>query len=127
MEDYEDILIEARAKIIWGQPPESVRKFLLEEGVPAADVDTMFAPIMEQRRQDSLNGMGLGLLLALGGFGGAIGPLFFASRISLSGMAVLICLGFYGCYKMIDQFANWHLARRQLSEMDKRAVSWRDY
>jgi hypothetical protein len=37
--NHEDLMVEARARVIWGESPLSVRCFLTSNGMSAADAD----------------------------------------------------------------------------------------
>jgi len=45
---------------------------LEEEGIPAGEIDETLEPYLEERRQDSIQGMGLGAMMTVGGFGGPV-------------------------------------------------------
>ena len=45
----EQVLIDARARIIWGDPPAEVRDFLMENSIPAAEADAQIKTFVRER------------------------------------------------------------------------------
>jgi hypothetical protein len=99
----EPIAVEARAKIIWGEPPAKVFVYLQEKGVGDKDAQTLLAELLRERastiRHDGMKKIWVGsLLLAL-----PIGYYFIALAmgvIYLKLFAGLLVAGAFGLWRL---------------------------
>ena len=48
----DNIITEARARIIWGEEPDSVRAFLISNGMPATDADAALKNFAHERNAE---------------------------------------------------------------------------
>ena len=48
----DDLIVEARARIIWGDEPSSVRSFLTSNGMAAAEADAKIKELMLERNAE---------------------------------------------------------------------------
>ena len=48
----EDLIIQARARIIWGEASSSVRAFLTSNGIPASEADSVIDEMMAERNRE---------------------------------------------------------------------------
>lgn len=65
----DELMTEARARIVWGEPSADVRAFLLSNGVAPSDADAKLRVMVRERNQE-LRGIGLrNLLIGLVIFG----------------------------------------------------------
>jgi len=67
----DELIVEARAKIIWGEEPVSVRNFLISNGMSAEDADAKIAEFTHERNAE-IRGRGIkniliGAALIVGG------------------------------------------------------------
>jgi hypothetical protein len=111
----DDLISEARAKIIWGDPSSSVRNFLTANGISDIDADAVVKKINAERnseiRTNGIKKTFLGAALVVGA-----GLFFYLSlkHVDLdqmtnrgaqgfTAMAIVIAIGgFYGLWKLID-------------------------
>jgi uncharacterized protein YjeT (DUF2065 family) len=108
--------IEARANIIWGEPPADVREFLISEGIPAAVAEEKIAEFVQERSQE-LRSVGRGHVLvgavltaAAGGVLGWIGTMMFPhgravftgvnTRGFTESLVVLVAIAIYGLWRL---------------------------
>jgi len=121
----ENLVVQARAKITWGEPPSSVRAFLTSNGVGGVEADQIVAELAAVRsaeiRKKGIKQICVGAALLL-----TASVFFYFSfrRLSLNqldatgsrafvGTSITIALGgFYGVFKLIDGII--HLFRPQL-------------
>jgi len=54
----DELIVEARAKIIWGEEPLSVRAYLTSNGMSAADADAKIAELTHERNAE-IRGLGI--------------------------------------------------------------------
>ena len=103
------ILTNARAKITWGDSAASVRDYLIDHGVSAAEADAMIKQLVRERNAD-IRAIGIRRILI-----GA--PLIFISilfiwylindeqtiyhRTTYRGVGLFVLLGLYGLWKLI--------------------------
>jgi hypothetical protein len=101
----EEAKIEARAKIIWGEPPEKVLAFLQENGLGDKDAFSLLSELKKERagniRSSGVKKITIGALLVPIPL---IAYLFFmwAEVISLKIMAVTGLVGVVGAWKVIE-------------------------
>ena len=111
----DDLISEARAKIIWGEPPHSVRTFLISSGVPEFEADAKIEEFQAERNAE-IRSVGIRKAIVGGALVVGAGILLYLSlkdadfdRMSVrSGRGlVTICLilaigGCYGLSRLID-------------------------
>ena len=100
------IAVEARARIIWGEPASSVRAYLISNGVPNLEADAKVMEFQSERtrelRRMALRNMLIGIVLT----SAATGTLYLSMPIAsgASGMikvlAVALLAGLYGLSKL---------------------------
>lgn len=103
----DNLISEARAKIIWGDSPESVRAFLVVGGMPEDEADEWIDQFKSERyaeiRAGALKKTVIGGVLVLG-----VGILFLAALQSpvtsgaIKGLVVAGAVGLYGIWQLID-------------------------
>lgn len=109
--DNETLIIEARAKIIWGEPAESVRDYLTSNGMPGPEADEQIKAFNRERNRE-IRKMGIkntliGAVLT-GGSGTLICLLLAKSEIPHSstsagrGLGVLMLGAGYGLWKLVN-------------------------
>jgi hypothetical protein len=110
--EYDQRITEARARIIWGEAPSSVRAFLISSGVPDAVADAKIKEFNIDRNRE-IRGIGLRRILiglALLGGSGITFYLFIEGRHSHgwhgsrygSGLAGAVLAGIYGFWKLVN-------------------------
>ena len=107
----DDLIVEARARIIWGDEPSSVRYFLTSNGMPATDADAKLRDLTRERnaeiRRLGVRDVLIGVVL-LGGAGVFFYSLFRSSHMpSVSvragkGYGALVILAIYGLWRLIN-------------------------
>jgi hypothetical protein len=107
----DDLIVEARARIIWGDEPSSVRYFLTSNGVSAADADAKLRELVLERnaeiRRLGVRDVLIGVAL-LGGAGIFFYSLFRSSHMpgvnvrAGKGYGILVLLAFYGLWRLIN-------------------------
>ncbi len=107
----DELIVEARARITWGDDPSSVRYFLISNGMSVADADAKVKQFSLERNAE-LKGLGIRNILigaALTGGAGIFFYLLFArSHIprvnvrSAKGYGFLVLLAFYGLWKVVN-------------------------
>jgi len=118
----DDLIVEARAQIIWGEPSSSVHFFLTSNGMSAADADAKIKEFNAERnteiRKTGLKNTFIGAVLA----GGAGLLLYMSLEHSSSimsyrsarGIAVIVLAGLYGIWKLVNGLI--YLVRPQSEE-----------
>ena len=95
---------EAYAKILWGDPPGEVVKFLMRQGISAADAQALVDPWFQERartiRRNGMLKVILGVLMLCAPVVFLIVSLM-AGRLLLMPFAVTIMVGFWGVYQII--------------------------
>jgi hypothetical protein len=105
-----DILTEARARIIWGDEPESVREFLISKGVSASSADDKIRELSAERYSEIRK---IGIWNTLSGValvGGAAALIYFSFKYPYfdiafhhgRGFAGVVIAGFYGLWKLVN-------------------------
>ena len=103
-------LSEARAKIIWGEPPSAVRDYLLQKGLSPAEADAKVGEFVRERNAEirlcAIQKILLGVVLLLFA-GGCAYFLCTVRRLSalMSGgkdFGMILLAGFYGLWKLVD-------------------------
>ncbi len=107
----DDLSVEARARIIWGDEPSSVRYFLTSNGMSAADADAKLRELILERnaeiRRLGVRDVLIGVAL-LGGAGIFFYSLFRSSHMpnvsvrAGKGYGVLVILAFDGLWRLIN-------------------------
>jgi len=107
--DVNQLFTEARAKIIWGEPPLAVRVFLTSNGVPRTVAEAKVKEFVGERNME-LRSIGMrdvfigAVLLGVAGFIAFI--VFRASLGSSSGIAKVLVLAalaaLYGLWKLVN-------------------------
>jgi hypothetical protein len=114
VEKVDNILTEARARIIWGESCESVLDFLTTNGFSADDARAHVGRFHAERTAE-VRKIALRNVLVGGGLSGAMVLMFFlvfkhpdnlgthvAGHIAGKGIAVFVVGGVYGFWKLID-------------------------
>lgn len=107
----DELIVEARARITWGDDPSSVRYFLTSNGMSVADAEAKMKEFSLERSAE-IRGLGIRNILigaALTGGAGIFFYLLFArSHIprvnvrSAKGYGFLFLLAFYGLWKLVN-------------------------
>lgn len=104
------ITAQARAKLIWGEPPQAVHEFLVSHGISDGDADAKIAEFSAERAADirriGVNKIFIGGLLT----GASVVFFYFGYRDgafhtdyrSARGQALIAVAGIYGSWKLID-------------------------
>jgi hypothetical protein len=110
--EYDQRITEARARIIWGEAPSSVRAFLISNGVPDTVADAKIKEFNIERNRE-IRGIGLRrILIGLALLGGA-GITFYLSfggwhghgwhgHVNGRELAVAVIAGIYGFWKLVN-------------------------
>ena len=106
----DDLMVEARARIIWGDEPLSVRYYLTSNGMSAADADAQIKQFTLERnaeiRKLGIKNVLIGVAL-IGAAGIFFYPLYASSHIpsvsvrSGKGYGVLFGAALYGLWKLV--------------------------
>ena len=104
------ILSEARARIIWGEPPSSVRDYLVSHGLSSAEAGAKIKEFNAERnatiRKVGLKNtiVGAALVLVTGGICYIClrDPKFSGNYFALRNIATIVLVGLYGCWKLIN-------------------------
>jgi len=125
------VLVDARARIIWGESPQSVRDFLVSNGLPADVADTKLLEFQLERNRE-LRRIGLRNVLIGGVLTAAAGV---ALGLSLRGasatsgivraLAVVLLAGLYGLWKFIKGIV--YLLRPQSEHKSIPAIEQSDH
>lgn len=101
---------QARAKLIWGEPADTVRTYLISNGLSDAEADLKIAEFSAERNTD-IQKIGIKKIV-IGGALSCIAVFYFISICisghagtnyrSAKGMAIITLAGFYGMWKLID-------------------------
>jgi hypothetical protein len=103
-------LSEARAKIIWGEPPAAVRDYLLQKGLSPEAADAKVREFVRERNAEirlcAVQKILLGSALLIFA-GSCICFLSTAKRVSAStsggkAFGTILLAGFYGLWKLVD-------------------------
>jgi hypothetical protein len=100
--DPTQVAHEARAKILWGDPPQEVLKFLLINNVPRGEATEIIRELTHERvvqmRKNGLIKIFSGILMVCVPIGGWFGGM---AMLSIKLFAVMIMLGLWGAYRII--------------------------
>jgi len=104
------LIVEARARIIWGDAPSSVRYFLTSNGMSAADADAKIKEFTLERNAE-IRRLGVkNILIGVGLIGAGVVSFYFlfgSSHIpslsvrSAKGYGVMVLLAFCGVWKLV--------------------------
>jgi hypothetical protein len=102
----DNVLIEARARIIWGDSAASVRDYLVSNGISGSEAEARLAEFCLERNQElrrvGFRNLLVGILLT--GTAGAVLwislPHSRATSGAVKGLAVVLMAGCYGLWKM---------------------------
>jgi len=101
------VMSEARARVIWGEPPSSVRDFLIGNGVSQPLADAKLKEFELERSQE-LRRIGLRNVLTGVVLTGAAGVTLYmgfrnasATTGIISALAVVLLAGVYGMWKVV--------------------------
>lgn len=107
----DDLMVEARARIVWGDEPSSVRNFLISNGMSAMDADAKLRDLIRERNEeirrlgvrDVLIGIALlgsaGIFFSLFKFSQTPHMMFRTRGYGAVGLPVLMAL--YGLWRLI--------------------------
>jgi hypothetical protein len=106
-----NLILEARAKMIWGEEPSSVRYYLTSNGMSADDADAKIKELTLERNAEIRRLGTRDVLIGVGLIGGA--GIFFYSLIASSrmpsanvrsgkGYGVLVIAAVYGLWRLIN-------------------------
>jgi hypothetical protein len=104
------ILSEARAKIIWGEPPSSVRDYLVSHGLSSLEAKAKIKEFNVERnatiRKVGLKStiVGATLVLVTGGicYVRFKNPMFGWDRYTYRSIVTIVLVGLYGCWKFVN-------------------------
>jgi len=106
MNSREQIEAEARAKIIWGEPPAAVFGYLRSQGVPPAEAKALMVELQAERlaevRAAGVRKIVYGALLMVSPFAYWMISALTIGRIYLYVLAAAIIGAFYGLSRLID-------------------------
>ena len=101
----DNVITEARARIIWGEESSNVRDFLIANGVPAWETDARLKEFERERRRElrriGLRNVLIGIVLT-----GAAGATLYIALPQGSGsgwtraLALVLLAGVYGLWKL---------------------------
>jgi hypothetical protein len=103
----DNVITEARARIIWGEASSSVRDFLIANGVPALEADARLKEFESERRRElrriGLRNLLIGIVLTV-----AAGVTLYIALPQGSGftsgwtraLALVLLAGVYGLWKL---------------------------
>ena len=107
----DELIVEARARIIWGDEPESVRSFLTSNGMSVTEANLKLKELTLERnaeiRKLGIRDVLIGVAL-IGAAGGYFYWLFRSSHLprvgvrSGKGHGVLALAAFYGLWRLIN-------------------------
>ncbi len=103
--DRQQAEVEARAKVSWGDPPESVLKYLMIQGFTHAEASALLA-VMFKERAVQVRGVGIkkmitGGLMIAAGTGGVL--YMVAIKIIITKLAgALVALALWGLWRVIN-------------------------
>ena len=107
----DDLIVEARARITWGDEPNSVRFFLTSNGMSAAEADVKIRELTLERNADirklGIRDVLIGAVL-IGAAGAFFFSLFASSHIpsvsvrSAKGYGVLVIAALYGLWRLVN-------------------------
>jgi hypothetical protein len=115
----EELIVEARAKIIWGDEPSSVHEYLTSNGMSAADASREVQEFVADRNKeirklgvrDTCIGVAILCVVALGLWYELEHPSRRVHSRRAEAMTFLGLAGLYGIWKLIDGL--FHLLRPQ--------------
>ena len=101
-------MLEARARIIWGEPPLSVHEFLTSHGVPTAEADSKIREYQHERNTEikkiGIRSIAIGLVVASLTTLAMYFMLWPLDRGSIAyakkGVAAVVFVGLYGLWKI---------------------------
>jgi hypothetical protein len=107
----DQLIVEARAKITWGEPSSSVRYFLISNGMSAADADAKLKELNAERngeiRRRGIRNILIGGTLVVGA-GILLYSVYASSHVpslnvrSGKGYGFVVLAGFYGLWKLVN-------------------------
>jgi hypothetical protein len=108
----DDILIQARAKVIWGEPSDSVRGFLISNGVSDQEADAKIKEFSTERNQEIRRAgirkflIGAAIIVVAGGyFYFILSDRTYPVRRSAIGLGkgpgIIAAAAFYGLWQLI--------------------------
>ena len=106
----EELVVEARARIVWGDQPASVRHFLTSNGMSTADADSKILELVRERtkeiRKTGLRGTCIGAIIACACASYILYALKHPSTLfpSRQGKAMFFAgvVGLYGIWKLVN-------------------------
>ena len=106
----EQVIVEARAKIVWGDAPSSVHYFLTSNGMSAGDADSKVKELVAERnkeiRKTGIRGICIGAAIVCGAALWLCYELEHPSKLfpSRQGKAIffLILIGLYGAWRLAN-------------------------
>lgn len=106
----EELLVEARARIVWGEEPASVRHYLTSNGMSAVDADSKILELVRERtkeiRKTALRGAGIGAIIVCACASYILYELKHPSTLfpSKQGTAMFCAggVGLYGIWKLVN-------------------------
>lgn len=120
------LLIEARAKIIWGDPPESVHAYLTSNGMSQADADANIKRLMAERNREirdiAFRNLLIGLaLVSVAGFSAYLFRPQPATVRHYKGIIFAAVMGMIGIWKLIQGII--YLVRPQFDQESVSEIS----
>jgi len=105
------LFVEARARIIWGELPSSVRSYLTSNGIPESEANVKTREFSCERnlevRKLGIRSVLIGVAL-LGASGGMVYLEYRPSHIGslnvrgAKGFGMILLAGFYGLYRLVN-------------------------
>jgi hypothetical protein len=103
----EQIIVEARARIFWGDSPQSVRDYLLSNGISSSEADRKIEAFNNEREKE-LRRIGLRYLVSGAVFTAPTGiTLYIGFRFSslssgyVRALVFVLLVGLYGFWKLV--------------------------
>ena len=100
----DNLIVEARARIIWGEEPSSVRSFLASNGMSTADSEATIKEFDTERSTD-IRKLGFRNILVSVPLIGAAGFLIYlvcaGIDLPVEGYGILILAALYGMWKLV--------------------------
>jgi hypothetical protein len=119
----EQIEVEARAKMIWGEPREAVYSYLRTQGLPTAEAKELLAELEAERtaevRAAGIRNIILGVSLMIAPFAYWFLSAFLIGRIYLYVLAAAVIGACYGVSKLIDGIRSVVVPKSDASDLSQ--------
>lgn len=102
---HDDPIVEARARIIWGEEVSSVRSFLTSKGMSTAQADVMLKEFYAERnaeiRRRGLRNILVGVAL-IAAAGVLLSLVLAGIDLPVEGYGILVLAALYGSWKLVS-------------------------